>query len=108
MNVVEELLAQRDAVLFGRWVKRSPFAEEEACLVERGTRELCDCGCGYSRFISLSNVAEDCVRASVNTLHGVYSSFLWNDLPAPRGAKSKDQVIEVLDEAIRMAKEAGL
>lgn len=114
MNVVEELLAQRDAVLFGKWVKRPPQAENEACLVMRAKpgaelmRGGCTCGCEdrllYVESDELSESAKVWARMSVEKLHGLYSAEGWNDY----AAKSKDQVIEVLDEAIRMAKEAGL
>lgn len=112
MSVLDELLAQRDAVLFGEWVRQEPEDDGEACLVARyGPEDL---------FGMVSNDAAqrlDAVVACKYPFAYLKAWFqkkahqntvgecdpvcvFWNDRYATR-----EQVIEVLDEALRQAKE---
>lgn len=95
-NPVDELLAQRDAVLFGKWKKGSPIRPGEACAVIR-----------YDPVrgqVHLSNDARWSASQALAKLHdGRTNIMAWNDSVA----QSRFEVIEVLDEAIRIAKDTN-
>lgn len=91
MNVVEDLITQRDAILFGEWVQGAP-GKGQACLVYRGDDEAV---CDESAGIISGVVGEFC---------GFPGSVYWND----REGRTRQEVLDVLDEAIRTAKELGI
>jgi hypothetical protein len=92
MTPVEELLAQRDAVLLGEWVQGDPKNPGQACLVIRCQLD----GLGLCQRI-LPVPAQDFISATINGF-----PFSWNDQPG----RTKEEVLEALDQAIRLAKEA--
>lgn len=96
MNVVEDLIAQRDAILFGEWVQGLP-GKGQACLVYRSDDgEVCD--------ESAQIIAALVDRHSVRRHRGFPISVFWND----HKGRTRQEVLDVLDEAIRLAKESGL
>lgn len=104
MSVVEELMAQRDAVMFGTWVGRYPVRAEEACLVVRQE---------YLHPQAKRPVASRARGLSENAI-GVVCDVLrdrgvqvWRRPPAWNDQRSRKRahVLDVLDEAIRRAKE---
>lgn len=100
MTVVEELMAQRDAVLFGRWGRMTDLIKgtANACLE---WRDYCP-----TSYTQLSNAAKAVVqgvllRRGLILAPDIAAGFSWNDTRA----KDSDEVLDVLDEAIRDAKE---
>lgn len=115
-NVVDELMAQRDAVMFGTWMhEQTPEAKElwnlspgigetHACLLYRWHG-------GNDKIVqeALSGTAQVFVYKAFGNLgypeqpkatQAGHSLTRWNDFVA-----NHDQVITLLDEAIRIAKE---
>lgn len=91
-SAVDELLEQRDAIMFGEWVQRPPRADNEACAVIRGVRVS-----GY-----VAALGHLLILQAIDNLFGEKwsNAACWNDT---RG-RTKEQVLSVLDEAIRIAK----
>lgn len=113
-TVVEELVQQRDAILFGEWVRTVPREENEACAVLRNPVKV-PCQDIHPRMESFVRAAEivhhdeireearDLLESAIEARAGEWwSATTWNDTQA----KDKEEVLSVFDDAIRMAKEA--
>lgn len=83
MDVVEDLLAQRDAVLFGTWTRGAPRNEDEACLLVRPGQGL----------------GSPAVHYLYQAIGDELSIAHWN------AEHTREEVVALLDEAIRLAKE---
>lgn len=110
--MVEELLAQRDAVLFGTWMREAPdLRSDKACLVQHGTTRQVEC---------LSPEATNCVGWAFASLHprlftGVSGCHYYaHSAQLEQGylgrlhdevCECREDAIDILDEAIRVAKE---
>lgn len=93
--VVDQLMAQRDAVLFGTWTPRTPDQPGEACTVARVEVN--------GRRMAVSREAMLVVSGVFRRLFPRFEALRvvdWNDHQAQR-----HEVLTVLDEAIRLAKE---
>lgn len=101
MTPVEELMAQRDAVMFGEWVRSSPELAGQACLVQRRTRHA---GLVFTSY--LSRDATVLVTRALKERGERMGAlpWMWNDSIA----QDRDEVLGVLDDAIRLAKEDTL
>lgn len=97
----EQLLAQRDAVLFGTWVNRSPKAAGEACLVVRATSEDEGMGLSIDAITILRAILLERGYACPGKAGYGLDPWRWND----EYAQDYVEVLDVLDEAIRRAKE---
>lgn len=98
MSVVDELMEQRDAVLFGQWVQRMPERKGEACLLYRASGPR-----GGRR--KLSARAMGLVTSALFALKFpcAWAPAAWNDDDETRFG----DVLLVLDEAIRQAKDSA-
>lgn len=90
-SVVDELIAQRDRVLFGKWVHRAPSEDGEACLLFYAT---------HASMRAISPDAMMTIKAALGVEH-LKEATRWNDRLA-----TYQEVLDVLDEAIRLAKES--
>lgn len=102
-SVVDELIAQRDRILFGRWVSRAPREDGEACTgfwYEFPTMVYpCHIRCVSPEATNI--LREALARRDVVTVC-LTDVAEWNDRHATR-----QDVLDVLDEAIRLAKESA-
>lgn len=102
MTILDELLMQRDAILFGTHVHRAPYNPGEACLL--ATSHTCECanttphyGHGW-----ISTPAIDLIEDVLEDSYGwTGRAWEWNDDTKP----SREDALSVLEEAIRRAKE---
>lgn len=111
MDVVEELMEQRDAILFGVHVRTTPTRLDEACLVQRCLN--------YSDELSMYAVTvlgtkayllvwEEAKRhPSIPSFEGLYNDDGSELFPENLNDRyfDRDAALEVLDNAIRRAKE---
>lgn len=99
MTPVQELRAQRAAVMSGTWVQRSPATPGEACLVQRvsTTTSRGETLGWHALDFVMSAVKQVCPEASPPHNANELASY-WNDTQA-----THSQVIEVLDRAIKLA-----
>jgi hypothetical protein len=95
MTPIEELQAQREAVLNGKWVQRGPKREREACLLQRWTtaEPVASLSLNATRYLAQA--------LDVHPVHPWEPLTIIND----RVFASRDDAIAALDEAIRLAKE---
>lgn len=102
-SVVDELIAQRDRVLFGKWVSHSPREPGEACMGFWFTSPTVDYPCSI-RCVSpeVTNVLREVLAQRGVSTPCLYDIANWNDRHATR-----QDVLDVLDEAIRLAKESA-
>lgn len=98
MTIAEELMAQRDAVNFGTWVKGDPQRNGQACALARQENH---------RFLELPSPAVIFLRWVLNKgmpWEATTSVTVWNDAPG----RTRQEVLDLLDDAIRRAKELGI
>lgn len=104
LDIVQELLDHRDRVVDG-WVKGPPDGPGTACLF---FWEPCSTTDAKEELVCVSPQAQDFISHSledsgvVGTVYSIGFGILWNDKQA-----TKQEVIDVLDRAIRLAKEDG-
>lgn len=113
MSIADELIKQRDAVLFGTHVNGHPF-KGEACLVHQGNHvetpgagiegplhHGTGCGCmSREAYDLVSEAAQDWVRDNISEAVRYHGPEAIND-----SFLDKDLALEILDTAIRVAKE---
>lgn len=95
MTIAEELMAQRDAVNFGTWVQRNPSMAGEACAAVRAE-------CHPARGLVSYNISQR--AAELLTPPNESSLVEWNDAPG----RTREEVLDLLDDGIRTAKELGI
>lgn len=104
--VVDDLLAQRDAILFGQWGRGPDWVagrDDNACLKLRELKISEHQGLGLvESCVILGPAAEDIILEVLKLRWGwPHTITSWNDMPG----RTREEVLDVLDEAIRTAKE---
>lgn len=102
-SVVDELIAQRDRILFGKWVSHAPRRDGEACTVFWFASSTEESPC-LVRGLSSSaiQVLEKAFWQQGMEVYSLDDAIRWNDRQATR-----QEVLDVLDKAIRLAKESA-
>lgn len=98
-TVVEELMAQRDAVIFGDWVRGTPTMPNQACLIIRN--EGFDSTKNHHKVKMLSHAAQGLVQEEVHRKYDDVNAVYCND----HVFESFEDAVEILDGALIAAKE---
>lgn len=97
MSAVEELMAQRDRMMFGKWVNGCPMELGEACLgfyVERKKN-------GVLRTTDISDTAYHFLLKALREMGLPVDVTGYNDAPG----RTLEEALDVMDVAIKLAKE---
>lgn len=97
MTIAEELMAQRDAVNFGTWVQRTPHETLEACTALRINVR----GTVGALSVTANSLVSEILFGDNRHLLRIGD---WNDTPG----RTREEVLDLLDDGIRRAKELGI